>query len=257
MMKVSAKIVLLVIFAAICFFVAGFSAGRIVDSASSKAFFDYFFTPFTTLVAAFGGSWYAFKLHEDNTQKESDARDVKSANNAIFELARWYNKFHAFRTQFIVEHESNPLRYLYIMPAAGMSFGAPEFDYDSLSFIFRSKNPNLLGTLSLVEQEIVSTLDVIQQRSKLHVDVLQPAVEEVEKKLGGGFPPSELEKELGTRHFQVIRMLTDHMVSGVDDALAGIREHIDLIKAETTALYPGHVVVGMISPPSVTAAAGP
>ncbi|MFZ2629759.1 MAG: hypothetical protein WAX67_12880 [Rugosibacter sp.] len=257
MVKVNTKIVLLVIFAAACFSVAGFSAGRIVESASAASFLDYFFTPLTTLAAAFGGSWYAFRLHEDNTKKEAVEKDVKAANNAIFELARWYNKFHAFKNQFILEHASNPFRHLYILPAAGMSFGCPKFDYDSLSFIFKSKNPNLLGTLSLVEQEITSTLDVIQQRSKLHVEVLQPAVEEVGKKLGSAFPPSELEKELGARQSQVIKMLTDYMVSGIDDSLAGIREHIDLIKAETTTLYPSHLVVGMINPPSVTAAANP
>jgi len=252
--KVDAKVVLVVIFAAICFAVAGFSAGRMVEAASASPFFDYLFTPLTTLAAAFGGSWYAFRLHDEKSKKEEDAIDVKAANNAIFELARWYNKLHAFKKQFIVEHLNNPLRHLYIMPAAGMSLGSPAFDYNSLSFLFKSKDPNLLGTLSLVEQEIASTIDVIQQRSRLHVEVLQPAVEEIEKRLGSAFPPVEIEKKLGARHSQVMKMLTNYMVSGVDDSLDGIRKHIDLLKAETKSLYPGYVVIGMIDPPSVTAA---
>ncbi len=254
-MKVDAKVFLIVIFAAICFAVAGFSVGRMVEASSASPFFDYLFTPITTLAAAFGGSWYAFRLHDEKSKKEEDAIDVKAANNAIFELARWYNKLHDFKKQFIVEHLNNPLRHLYIMPVAGMSFGSPAFDYNSLSFIFKSKNPNLLGTLSLVEQEIASTLEIIQQRSRLHVDVLQPAVEEIEKRLGGTFPPVEVEKQLGVRHSTVMKMLTNYMISGVDDSLDGIRKHIDLLKAETNSLYPGHVVVGMIDPPSVTAAA--
>lgn len=253
-MKVDVQVVLVVIFAAICFAVAGFSVGRMVEAASATPFFEYLFVPITTLAAAFGGSWYAFKLHDKQAKKEADAMDVKAANNAIFELARWYNKLHAFRNQFIVEHLNNPLRHLYIMPAAGMSFEVPTFDYNSLSFLFKSKNPNLLGTLSLVEQEIASTLDVIHQRSRLHVEVLQPTVEEIEKRLGGAFPPKELEKQLGVRHSQVMKMLTDYMVSGVDYSLDGIRKHIDFLKAETKSLYPCHVVIGMIDPPSVTAA---
>lgn len=250
-MKVDAKVVLLTLFLATCWAVAGISLGRTVATISASPFLDYLFTPITTLVAAFGGSWYAFKLQDEKAQKDADDRNVKAANNAIFELARWFNKLHAFRQQFIAEHFDNPWRHFYIMPVAGMSLDHPKFDYDSLSFIFKTKNPNLLGTLSLAEMEISSTLDVIQQRSKMHVDILQPNVEEIEKKFGSPFPPEEVEKQLGPRHSQSLRMLTDYAISGVDNSLAAIRKHIDLINTETKAIYPNHVVIGMIDPPSV------
>jgi hypothetical protein len=142
------------------------------------------------------------------------------------------------------------------MPVAGMSLDHPKFDYDSLAFIFKTKDPNLLGTLCLAELEISSTLDVIQQRSKMHVEVLQPAVEEVEKRIDGAFHPAEVEKQLGSRHSQTMKMLTDYVVSGVDDSLAAIRKHIDLLNTVTKAIYPDHVVIGMIDPPSVKARIG-
>ena len=139
------------------------------------------------------------------------------------------------------------------MPVAGMSLDHPKFDYDSLAFIFKSKDPNLLGTLSLAELEISSTIDVILQRSMMHVEILQPAVEAVEKRFEGPFPPAEVEKQLGARHSQVLKMLTDYVISGVTDSLATIRKHIDLIQAETKSIYPDHVVIGMTDPPSVAA----
>ena len=74
------------IFAAIAFTIAGFLFGRMVDTASVFPFLDYLFTPITTLFAAFGGAWYAFKLQDVKTKKDADERDVKAANNAIFEL---------------------------------------------------------------------------------------------------------------------------------------------------------------------------
>jgi hypothetical protein len=85
----------------------------------------------------------------------------------------------------------------------------------------------------------------------MHVEVLQPAAEAVEKSFEGPFPPGEIEKQLGARNSQVLRMLTDYVVSGVTDSLASIRKHIDLIQAETKAMYPDHVVIGMTDPPSV------
>lgn len=41
------------------------------------------------------------------------------------------------------------------------------------------------------------------------------------------------------------------MVDGVDNVLAGCKEHIEKIKAETQRLYPGHTVIGMIAPTDV------
>lgn len=242
-MKADTEVGLVVIFT-----VLGFSFGRMVSADSVSPFFDYFFTPITTLAAAFGGSWYAFKLQDEKAQRDANDRDVKAANGAVFELARWYNKYLAFRKQFIEPEINDQYRHLKIMPAAGMSHELPRFDYDALAFLFKSGNPNLLGTLSLVEQEIASTLDVIQQRSKLHVEILQPAAERVKKRLGSAFPVSELEKELGSRHLQVLLTLTSYMIGGVDDSLSGIKEHIDLLKSETVKLYPGHVVIGMVLP---------
>lgn len=254
MMKLNSKFFILMIFAAIAFMIAGFLFCKMVDTASVFPFLDYLFAPITTLFAAFGGAWYAFKLQDVKTKKDANERDVKAANNVIFELTRWHKKFHAFRRQFIVEHIDDPWRHILIMPVTGMSPDHPKFDYDSLAFIFKSKNPNLLGTLSLAELEISSTIDVILQRSKMHVEILQPAAEAVEKRFEGTFPPDEIEKQLGARNSQVLRMLTDYVVSGVTGSLATIRKHIDLIQAETKAIYPDHVVIGMTDPPTVTEA---
>lgn len=248
-MKSAIEIIIVVVFT-----VLGFSVGVMVEADSVKPLFDYFLTPVITLVAAFAGSWYAFRLQDDKALAESHEGDVRSANNAIFELTRWYNKLHGFKKQFIDEHRDSPYRHLYIMPAAGMTIGKPEIDYESLSFIFKSSDPNILGTISLAEQEVASTIDVILQRSKMHVEILQPAVERIEARMGRSFPPFEVEKELGTRNLQVLKMLTDFVVDGVDDSMAALRKNIDRLKAETNSMYPGHAVVGMIDPPSVTSA---
>jgi uncharacterized small protein (DUF1192 family) len=228
-----------------------FSALAISENVLPKTY-EYAFNLAITVIGAFSGAWFAFRLQNLKAKKDTDAQNVNAANNAIFELARWYNKLHAFKTQFIDEHRTNAMRHLYIMPAAGMAFGKPEIDYDSLSFLFKSTDPNILGTVSLTEQEIASTIDVILQRSEIHVEALQPAVEQVEKRLGQSFPPSELEKELGVRNTQVLKMLTDYLVKGVDASIAALRENIDKLKAESQSMYPDHVIIGMIDPPSVS-----
>ena len=212
---------------------------------------EIFFTSLATLAAAYFGAKYAFKLQSDKDKCASDAADVKSANSVIFELARTFNKFIAIKKQFIDEHRDKAERHLMIMPVAGMSWEPPMFNYDSISFLFKSSDPNLLGTLSLVEQEIASTLDVIKQRSTMHVEILQPTIERLSQQVGKQVPLLQIEDELGPRLATTLKMSTTFMVDGVDNVLVGCKEHIEKIRAETQRLYPGHTVIGMIAPTDV------
>lgn len=210
-----------------------------------------------TLAAAYFGAKYAFSLQNEKEKRASDAADVKSANSAIFELARTYNKFLAIKKQFIDEHRGRAERHLMIMPVAGMSWDPPKFNYDTISFLFRSSDPNLLGTLSLVEQEIASTLDLIKQRSAMHVDVLQPTVERLSQRIGDQVTLRQIEDELGQRLAATLKMSTDFMIQGVDNVLAGCIEHMAKIKSETDKIYPGHVVIRMTPPDGVNHAQAP
>lgn len=209
---------------------------------------EILFTSLTTLAAAYFGAKYAFKLQNEKDKRASDAADVKSANSAIFELVRTFNKFTAIKKQFIDEYRDKAERHIMIKPVLGMSWEPPKFNYDSISFLFKSSDPNLLGTLSLVEQEIASTLDVIKQRSTMHVEVLQPIIEELSLQVGEKISLRQIEDALGLRHTTILTMSTTFMVEGVDNVLAGCKEHIEKIKAETQRLYPGHSVIGMIAP---------
>lgn len=199
-----------------------------------------------TLAAAYFGAKYAFKLQNEREKQASDAIDVKAANSVIFELARTYNKFTAIKKQFIDPHRNDPERHLVIMPVAGMSWEPPKFNYDAISFLFRSSDPNLLGTLSLVEQEITSTLDFIKERSRMHVEVLQPAVERLSERIGEQVTLRQIEDELGKRLAATLRLTTTFMIEGVDDVLAGCKQHIAQIKSQTQQMYPGHGVIGLI-----------
>lgn len=209
-----------------------------------------------TLAAAYFGAKYAFALQNEKEKRASDSTDVKAANSVIFELARTYNKFTAVKKQFIDEHRDKVERHLMIMPVAGMSWEPPKFNFDSISFLFKSSDPNLLGTLSLVEQEIASTLDVIKQRSAMHVDVLQPAIEKLSQRVGDQVSSRQIEDELGQRLAATLRMSTDFMIQGVDNVLSGCMEHMTKIKAETDSIYPGHVIIKMIPPEDDNPAVG-
>src|SRR5690606_26970724 len=117
-------------------------------------------------------------------------------------------------------------RHVFIMPMAG-NIQPLSLNFDELSFLFESEDPNLLGRLAMFQQEVAGTLDVIRQRSELHVNHVQTKVEEIEKRDGPNIPLEVLERELGPRTSQTVRMLTDYMVEGVDGIIESGVTHID------------------------------
>jgi len=208
-MKADTVIVLILIFIALWLVFVGVLIGQASTPQLTANLFttiSTLITPFATLAAALSGSWYAFKLHDEKSRKENDTSDVEAANIAIYELTRWYNKLLNYKEQFLLEHQSNTWRQYRILPVAGMTFGNPNVDYNSLSFILKSKKPNILGEFAIVEQNIASALDIIKQRSQLHVETLQPAIEELEKLHGPSFAPHLIDIQLGPRNAQVIKM---------------------------------------------------
>lgn len=200
-----------------------------------------------TLIAAFVGAWYAFKLQLAHLEQRKTKEQVEAGNKAIFELVRTYNKFYAIKNQFIEEFRRNPARHVFIMPMAG-DIKPLQLNFDTLAFLFDSEDPNLLGRLAMFEQEVASTLGVIDQRSRLHADIVQPTVEKLERESGPLMSIEQIEKALGTRYSKTLKMLTDFMVDGVDGVVQAAEHHIGEMNRILRVKFPGHKVIGMVKP---------
>ena len=182
-------------------------------------------TTLATLVAAYGGAKYAFSIQNDKNAKDQDDLNIANGNLALFTLIRFHNKFLNIDSQMIGDKREHPHRHHFIMPSAIGTADPPKFDYANLSFLINS-DPNLLGKLSALEQDITGTIDIIDKRSHLHFEQLQPLVERLEQQLGPdvGVTPEQVEQLLGTRTTSHLITYTDYMVRGVDRAIAGTRE---------------------------------
>ena len=185
---------------------------------------ELFVTTLATLVAAYGGAKYAFSIQNKKNAKDQDDQNLTNGNLALFTLIRFHNKFLNIDSQMIGEKREHPHRHHFIMPSAIGTADPPSFDYASLAFLINT-DPNLLGKLSSLEQDITGTIDIIDRRSHLHFEQLQPVVEQLEQQLGAdGVTPEQVEKILGTRTTSHLITYTNYMVRGVDRAIAGTKE---------------------------------
>lgn len=228
----------------IAFFLAGAVLMGLAGNAGFREYAKPLVAALATLTAAFLGANYAFRLQREHAEREEEKRQVEAGNKAIFELVRTLNQFLTIRKQFIDPHRSSPARNMYIMPMTG-SVRPLEIAFDELAFLFPAANPNLLSRIAMFQQEVASTLDVINQRSRIHVDIVQPKVEELERIRGAVLKVEDLEAALGTRVAQQVTQLTDYMIEGVDDVVAGAEQLVGELNGTLKGMYPQHTVIGV------------
>ena len=214
--------------------------------ASSKvADVNFVITSLTTLLAAYLGARFAFKWQNQQLTEQKVRNEVAAGNKALFEIIRTYNKFIAIRNQFIKSERNKPMRHYRIMPITGLDNHLTRFDYDSLTFLIRTKDPDFINQLSGFEQEANSTIDVINHRSKLHFDLIQPAIEEAEKMHGQVLTGEQIDNAVGTRNKAMIKMSTDIMVECVDNLISLGQQYADKLSRLLKSEFKGHHIIRM------------
>ena len=190
-----------------------------------KPWIELIVTTLATLVAAYGGAKYAFSIQNEKNAKDQDDLNIANGNLALFTLIRFHNKFLNINSQMIGDMRDHPHRHHFIKPSAIGTANPPKFDYASLAFLINT-DPNLLGKLSSLEQDIAGTIEIIDLRSRLHFEQLQPLVEQLERQLDPdtGIIPEQVEEILGRRTTSHLVTYTDYMVRGVDRAIVNTKE---------------------------------
>lgn len=202
-----------------------------------------------TLLAAFLGAMYAFKLQEKKEIEKVNDEQVRSGNRALFEVERVYYKFVSIRDQFVDKHRNEPDRHLVIRPIAGEECFTPEFDYDSLSFLFDSSDSSFLKELWMLEHDAKSIAITIRLRSEMQYDIIQPAVELVQKENAGKQIQADwVDDKLGSKDTQIIKMYTDNMINGVDNLVETSESMLKKLYSLLKEKHPSRMFIRMSLP---------
>jgi len=231
---------------AILSFCLGLSLG-LVAKISGIQFKDYL-PSVVTLVAAFAGVWVAYLLQRRKELEQRIEEKVDAGNKAIFALMRCHNRFISIQRQAIDPYRDHPAKFVAIRPIIGEMVCGLELDYKSLSFLFRSKNPNMLNELSATQAEVESTVNLINQRSEVHYHHVQPIADKAGFQNGQDVTINQINAALGHRLSETMKDLTDQLIKFVDlvvsDTEQVIAELHELLKSE----FKGHPIVKMEKP---------
>jgi hypothetical protein len=197
----------------------------------------------TTLAAAFLGAKYAFSLQNRREENDLTEKRIEAGNRAIFKIVSIYHQFGNFRDQFINPFRDHPFRYIAILPEIGMR-EIPEFDFDSLGFLFKSKNPNILMEIYQLQSGVQSNFDLIKIRSDLHRGLVQDSINEFGRKNNGHVDMSKISEILGDKLYTTLVRSTDDMIEFTDNILSDADRLIHELRKILKALFPGHIIIG-------------
>ncbi len=196
-----------------------------------------------TVVAAFLGAWYAFKLMDKDHQRKKRATAVASGNRAIFTLMRQWNELNLIQRQLIDPIRSHPAKFVTLLPALSLDYEHLKFDVDSLSFLLDTEYRQCLMDLLIAEEKFQTAVRVLNERSRLHFQTVQPLLEKAGIIEGGDYTKQQIEVALGDRVKVELSRLTDDVIEHVDHAIISLKETSDKLHTVLKELYPKETII--------------
>jgi hypothetical protein len=199
---------------------------------------DILTTAAVTIAAAFFGAKYAFELQNKKAAENQVKRQLEDVNLALFTLIRNHNFFLNVKSQLVGEFEGSPNRHHFIKPLTSIGIDPPTFDYAALSFLL-DVDANLFFRLSVLQQDLTGTFQMIRDRSMLHADHLQPVVEAVQAASGSEYiSVQDVEDALGMRKTLELKQATDYMVNGINRGIEDTKALANQLRDAVKTIYP-------------------
>ena len=228
------------IFIAIVFFCVGMSIG-LLPGLDTKTIAG----TVATLVAAFAGAYFAYKFNADREAKRKEEIDLASANRAIFTLIRAYNYIAGFNKQFIKPYKNSPEAYVAIQPSLGNSNPDLKLDYDSISFLISERKAEILTELTEFEELFAIFIEAVETRNHIHLNSVQPAMENAGFVQGSPVTLGEIDSILGDRTSSIMKGLTTELIDMVQRGEDQSEKLIKKLHKIIVEIFPGKNVVKM------------
>lgn len=178
--------------------------------------------PLATLVAAFAGSWAAFKLQQFQKNREDTKANIAAGNRALMVLLQQANTLKLFQVDFIEPFRNSPGRHLQILPTLPFQEDSLTFDIGSLEFLLGPKYQRTLMDLFLEENRYREAIKAINARSRHHFEVVQPKCASAGIKEGGEYTGEQYKAVLGDHDYFHLQRLTDAVILHVDRTVGSL-----------------------------------
>lgn len=205
----------------------------VLQGLSAKDIGTVVLTGISTLI----GALYAFRLTERKEKNDERANRIHALNKAIFLIGRQLNAVQSIRNE-IAPYSTPDKRLFGCKAAMPPDYSDLRVDFESLSFLLESADPDLLFRLSVEQDGFYVTMRAISLRAQYYVDQFQPAW------VASGINPGRITQEdarfkIGELVFDSAVNYTDAMFDALDEAASRLQKILDELRKFSSHLYPG------------------
>jgi hypothetical protein len=193
-----------------------------------------------TLVAAFAGAWYAFRLTDRERERQTTREQVAAVYRAQFVLIQQLNALKLIQGQTINPVREHPDRFIAMRPLLPVGGPSPRLDPDSLSFLLETDDRELPFRILVEQQRFDTAVQALNERSRLHLDVLQPRLAAAGIREGGEYLRTELVGALGDDLALPLQRATDDAIEHVDKTIESCSALVATVYQAMKARFPGH-----------------
>jgi hypothetical protein len=109
-------------------------------------------------------------------------------------------------------------------------------------FLIEREKTAVLAEILMEDDRFESIMQNLHKRSAYHVEHVQPAIE----KIGTEFYPKVLEAEMGLRHTETMKHLTDALYDQIDRSLISLLSVINKLHDAMKEIHPNFKFVNII-----------
>ena len=190
--------------------------------------YDFILQGLVTLVAAFGGAYFAFYLRENQDRNIVIEKNISAINTALFTLARQESAIDGI-WKSICHLEKNKKRTRKLRVIGVADYKSIKLNIDSLSYLISEGHKNLLFELALTQDRFELTTGVLELRNSIHLHEFQPAIFKLGVKSIGEITEEELIEMVGGYIYGNLNSATDNLyetVSKCKESLSTIRDDV-------------------------------
>ncbi len=177
-------------------------------------------TPLATLLAAFFGAWFAYKLQNKTREEEQLNLQIEALNKALFTLFQQLNNLALIKTDFIDPIRHSEARFIIMRPMLTENPQDFMHDFQSLAFLLNTKHNKSVFDLFIAQQKYINALRVLNYRSDLHYKQLQPSLIRANMIPGAAnYPLQDYYNALGEPLSTELKNATDLVIYHVDSSL--------------------------------------
>lgn len=193
-----------------------------------------------TLVAAFAGAWWAFRLADNHAKRKTVEDQVAAANRALFVLIRQFNSLANLKQKLLDPVRNDLDRHLKMRASFPLDYSHWRVHFDSLSYLLETECRNVLFDLMVVEERFHAAIQTLNERSALHLHVVQPRFDAAGIMSDRDYPLTDLEHVLGPRITALIRQGTDETFSHIDNTCESMAKIGELLPTMLKTIFPNN-----------------